>query len=85
MTFPIAQKAEEIRSRALTTGPKSQRRNIRTPDAQIIATAFIQQADVLHSLEPKHHNLSGSSIVDGLKIMPPCLATGQKSFLPPSD
>lgn len=85
VTFPIAQKAEEVRSRALITRPKSEQRKIKTPDVQIIATAIIQQADVLHSLEPQHLNLSGSQIVDGLKIALPCLATGQKTFLTPND
>jgi predicted nucleic acid-binding protein len=85
VTFPVAQKAEEIRSRALLTGPKSRIRKIKTPDAQIIATAIIQKADVLHSLEPLHTNLSGHQIVDGLKISPPCLATGQMTLLTPLD
>jgi predicted nucleic acid-binding protein len=85
VTFPIAQKAEEIRSRALTMGPKGEQRKIRTPDAQIIATAIVQQADFFHSLEPKHHSLSGSPIVDGIRISPPCLGTRQKTMFPPAD
>lgn len=85
VTFPIAQKAEEVRSRALSLGPKSERRKIRTPDAQIIATAIVHQADVFHSLEPKHIALSGSPIVDGLTITKPSLVGGQKTFLEPAD
>lgn len=85
VTFPIAQKAEEVRSRAILASTKSEQRRIKTPDAQIIATGIVQQADVLHSLEPKHLNLDGSPIVDGLRITLPCLATGQKTLLGPSD
>lgn len=85
VTFPIAQKAEEVRSRGITMSKKHEERNIKTPDAQVIATAIVQRADVLHSLEPKHLAMSGGPIVDGLKITKPCLATGQMTFLEPID
>ena len=78
-TFPIAQKAEQIRSRAME-GPKSQQRVIKTVDATILATGIIHQADVLHSLEPKHHNLSRSKIVDGLLITAPQELSGQRAL-----
>lgn len=77
-TFQIAKKAEQIRSRGLTQPTKSQIRKIRTPDATIIASAIIFGADLMHSLEPKHHSLSGSSIVDGLKITMPQDPSGQR-------
>lgn len=83
-TFPIADKAKEIRERGLL-GPPSQQRKIKVPDATIIAAAINQQADVLHSLEPRHINLSGSTIVDGLKITLPCLSTGQMALFKPAD
>ena len=83
-TFPIADKAKQIRNRGLE-GPKSQQRKIKTADATIIATAILQQAVVLHSLEPRHLNLSGSTIVDGLKITLPCLFTGQMTLFEPAD
>jgi predicted nucleic acid-binding protein len=80
VTFPIGQKAEEIRSRGLTLFPKNQKRSIATPDAQIIATAIVHKCDVLHSMEPKHHNLSGHAAVDGLKIVLPRHISGQKAL-----
>jgi predicted nucleic acid-binding protein len=77
-TFQIAQKAERIRSRAIETAKKHEKRNIKTPDATIIATAIVYGADVLHSMEPRHHKLSESDIVDGLRIMLPQDLSGQK-------
>lgn len=61
-TVPIAQKASRIRSRGEEEG-----RKIKTPDATIMATAILYEADVLHSLDPRLLNLSGKSIVDGLE------------------
>ena len=66
VTVPIAQEASRIRSAA-----HSQKRNIKTPDATIMATAILYEADVLHSLDPHHLNLSGSDIVNRLKIIEP--------------
>jgi predicted nucleic acid-binding protein len=74
-TFPIAQKAEEIRSRAL-----AENRKIKTPDATIISTAICYSAAALFTLEPSHHNLSGRSIVDGLIISLPCDPNGQRAL-----
>lgn len=84
VTFPIADKAKQIRERGLAV-PKSRQRKIKVPDATVIATAIIQQADVLHSLDTDLINLSGSAVVDGLRITLPCLATGQMTFLQPPD
>ena len=80
VSFAIAQKAEEIRSKAITLFKKGQQRTIKTPDAQIIATAILQKANVLHSLEPQHCNLSGHSVVDGLLITLPRDLSGQKTL-----
>ena len=74
-TVGIAQKASEIRSRAL-----KERRKLKTPDAQVIATAIIYGADVLHSLDPDIVNLSGSRVVDGLRISSPLPITGQQAL-----
>ena len=75
-TQPIARKAGEIRSRGLAEG-----RKINGPDATVMATAILAGADVLHSLDDRHHiALSGSSIVDGLRITRPQLFSGQKSL-----
>lgn len=81
VSFPIAQKAEQIRSKAITMFAKHQQRSIKTPDAQIIATAIVHEADVFHSLEPMHHNLSGHAVVDGLSITTPKDISGQMSLL----
>ena len=74
-TFKIAKKAGEIRDAALAQG-----RKIKTPDAQILATAILYDADVLHTLDDQLLNLSGSVIVDGLKITLPELLGGGKSL-----
>lgn len=81
-TFAVAQKAEQVRSRGIELAPsKHEVRNIKTPDATIIATAIVHQVDVLHSLEPRHIALSESPIVDGLKITAPRHPSGQSSLL----
>lgn len=76
-SFQIAKKAEQVRSRGMTRAKKGQKRSIKTPDATIIAAAIVFGADVMHSLEPRHHSLSGTGIVDGLTITPPRDPTGQ--------
>ncbi|MBI3465125.1 MAG: PIN domain-containing protein [Planctomycetes bacterium] len=65
-TFPIAQKASQIRNAGLKEG-----RKIKTPDAMIIATAVLLRADVLLSLDDVMLKLSESPIVDGLRITLP--------------
>jgi hypothetical protein len=80
VSFPIAQKAEQIRSRAITLFKKGQKRAITTSDAQIIATAIVHGCDVLHSLEPQHQNLSRHECVDGLRITAPMEFGGQKAL-----
>ncbi len=80
VSFPIATKAEQIRSRGLTMFKKGQKRSISASDAQIIATAIIHGCDVLHSLEPQHHNLSGHDAVDRLQISLPRHISGQKAL-----
>jgi predicted nucleic acid-binding protein len=77
LTIGIAQKAADIRSKALKSKEK---RKLRVPDASVIATAIVYGADVLHSLDPHILNLNGSIMVDGLKICLPRLITGQKAL-----
>ena len=69
----VAVKAAEIREKAIK---KSQK--IKTPDAIIIATAIVHSANVLHSFNMQ--GLSGSQIVDGLKISQPLLISGQRGM-----
>lgn len=72
---PVADQVISIRYAAHNGDPS---RNVKTPDAQIIATAMLYGADVLHSYDEKVLNLSGSDIVGGLKIVKPCLINGQR-------
>lgn len=74
-TFKVAKKAGEIRDAALAQG-----RKIKTPDAQILATAILYNADVLHTLDDQLLNLNGRPLVDGLKITLPQLLDGGKSL-----
>ena len=71
----IAAKAAQIRTAALATG-----RKLKTPDAQIIATAIIYRADVLHTFDKKLLALSGTATVDGLTIVSPRPWSGQQSL-----
>jgi predicted nucleic acid-binding protein len=76
----IAQKAAEIRSKGLKFPKRGQKLGISTTDATIMATALMRHADVLHSLEPQHINLSGNPIVFGLKIAKPGPLSGARAF-----
>jgi predicted nucleic acid-binding protein len=81
-TKAIAEKAGEIRSRGLQAKVK---RNIRTPDATFMATAIIYRADAFHTLEKTQlPQLSGTDIVDKLKICAPGPLSGHRSLLPPA-
>lgn len=77
VSFEIAARAEGLRSSAITTAKRGQQRNIKTPDAQIIATAIIHHVDALHSMEPRHHAISGTKLVDGMRICLPRDLSGQ--------
>ena len=75
-TKAIAEKAGQIRSRALEAKPK---RSIRTPYATFLATAIVYKATVFHTLERTQLPLlSGTEIVDGLRIELPKLFTGRR-------
>jgi len=76
ITLPIAQLASAIRIKGAV-----ENRKIKTPDAQILATAILYKADALHSLDPHHISLNGSAIVDGLRITPPLSLGGQHGLL----
>jgi hypothetical protein len=78
VTKAIAEKAGEIRSRGLAAKPK---RKIKTPDATFMATAIIFRADVFHTCETEQlPNLSGTSIVDKLKICSPGPISGHRAL-----
>lgn len=69
ITKAIAEKVGQIRSRGLQATPI---RKIKTPDAQFMATAILYGADVFHTLETTQLPLlSGTDIVDGLRIEKP--------------
>lgn len=88
VTFGIAQKAAEVRSRGETIPDQQGNiRKIKTPDATIIATAIVYKVTALHSCEPKHHRLSRSEIVDGILITNPGDFSGQQALnlvIPPN-
>ena len=73
VTPQLAYNASIIRNNALADG-----RKLRTPDAQIIATAIFYKAIALHSLDPHQLNLNGTNIVDGLCIIKPISCSGSK-------
>lgn len=75
LSFPIATKAREIRERGLLESPK---RKLRTGDAQVLATAFMQGATVLHSLDRHLLGLNGHPTANRMHICQPCPLTGQK-------
>ena len=74
-TRAIAQRASELRSALLREG-----RKLKTPDAQIAATAILYGVDMLHSLDPHLLNIHGSPAVDGLVIVKPRLLGGQRAL-----
>lgn len=71
----IASKARSIRIAAQAT-----RRKLKTPDAQVVATAINYRADVLHTFDKKLLTLSGSEVVDGLQIVTPRPWSGHQSL-----
>ncbi|HVC98954.1 MAG TPA: PIN domain-containing protein [Pirellulales bacterium] len=80
ITFAIATKAREIREAGHAMKPV---RKIKTPDAQIIATAIIYQCDALHSLDDRGSGplkLNGMAAVDHLRIEKPIKFSGQKGL-----
>jgi predicted nucleic acid-binding protein len=83
VTPAVAEKAGQVRGRALGLSPAVK---LRTPDALYIATAIVFKAAILHTLEANQlPQLSGTGVVDGLKIGPPRPLHGTSSFLnPPS-
>lgn len=82
ITQAVAEKTQQVRSRAL--GLK-QKVKLRTPDATYIAVAILFKADVLHTLEATQlPKLSGTDVVEGLKITLPRPLRGTTSLLNPS-
>ena len=74
-TIAIAQRASELRSSLLREG-----RKLRTPDAQIAATAILYDVDMLHSLDPDLLKINGNPAGDGLMIVRPRLLSGQRAL-----
>ena len=74
----VAQKARDIRSKALTKKPHPV--SIKQPDAIVMATAIVFDADVLHTFDEKMLNLGGSEILEGLKVTPPMDISGQRAL-----
>lgn len=74
----IARRTARLRAewRATATSDE-QARNIKTPDAIIIASAMLAGATVLHSLEPRMRRHHKTALVDGLDITMPMLSGGQ--------
>lgn len=62
----IADLASELR-----THGKNEGRKLTTPDMQIVATAMIYKADVLHTLDKKILQLNGKPYLGNLKITVP--------------
>ena len=83
ITQEIAEKTGQVRSRALGLHPKVK---LRTPDATYIAVAIVFKAEVLHTLEANQlPQLSGTSVVEGLKITAPRPLKGTSSFMCPPE
>ena len=76
-TYPIARKASDLRSAFL-----AQNRKLKTPDAQVIATAIVYRANALHSLDPDILNVAGDPAIEGLRISRPMTIHGQRSVFP---
>lgn len=78
----VADTVLAVRFKGNRSTPK---RNVKLGDAQIVGTAIVYGADVLHTFDPGLLKLSGSPIVDGLHIALPKLLSGQKvlAFDPP--
>jgi predicted nucleic acid-binding protein len=77
LTIPIAKRAAAIRQRAHEESP---RRKLKTPDAQIAATALAMSADVLHSLDPDLLHLDNHPTVERLRIYQPRPLSGQRGL-----
>ncbi len=77
----IARRTARLRSEWRASATPDEKRNIKTPDAIILATAMLAGASVLHTFEPKLQRLSKTELVEQLSITSPLLASGQKVFL----
>ena len=76
VNWVVAQSALNVR----VIGKRHENRNIKVADAQIIATAIIHKADVLHTFDPKLLIISGHEIVSGLSIKTPKPLSGQMAL-----
>jgi predicted nucleic acid-binding protein len=80
VTPHIARKTAELRSKWRNESHRNEPRNIKTPDAIIIATAAHCGASVLHTFEDKYYKHSETPLVSNLKIIKPMLSSGQQVF-----
>ena len=77
----VARKTAELRAEwRADKSHDAENKNIKSPDAIILATAVLYGATVLHSTEPKFHRHSKTALVSGLRITMPVLDQGQKVF-----
>jgi predicted nucleic acid-binding protein len=74
-TIAIAEKAGEIRSKALAA-----KRKIKTPDATYIATAIHYGVDALHTLDHGMLSLNGLELVNRLTICLPASLHGVQAL-----
>jgi predicted nucleic acid-binding protein len=77
LTVPISRRAAAIRDRGLQENPK---RKLKTPDAQILATALAHHADALHTLDPDLLKINGHPTAEGQAITRPIPASGQRGL-----
>jgi predicted nucleic acid-binding protein len=70
----VARLTAELRAEWRRTST-AEHRNIKTPDAIVLATAILGGADVLHTFEPKLLRFSGTPLVSNLAITSPALFT----------
>ncbi len=84
LTFAVAEKVRQVRQRGLAERPK---RSLKTGDAQILATALLHKATILHSMDPHLLSLNGHETADRLRITKPCLLGGYRplpgTLMPP--
>lgn len=75
----VAEKAANLRAKVLDN--KKYTRKLRTPDAIILATAIIYDADVVHSLDRDFLRLSNTDDAERMTITKPKIIGGQTSLL----
>ena len=77
LTPEIARRAAAIRQRGREEKPK---RKLKTPDAQILATAIAYGADALHSLDRDLLQLNGHGTAERMTILKPIPMSRQRGL-----